>query len=150
METLKLHRPIYGGGGIYPDKFVALDTTEYTKYYRNVMAKGLINSYAISYVDRNRKQIKEEYKDDAVFTRDFNVSDEMLQELYDMATKDGVEFNEEEAKTSAPLFTMLLKALIGRDIYDNSTYYRVYNTHDPIFKEAYQLINSDEYNNLLR
>lgn len=149
METLRLKRPIYGGGGIYPDRFVGLDTVEFTKYYRDVMAKGLINSYAISYVDQHRNEIKKKYKNDEIFTRDFNVSDEMLQQLYDLATKDGIEFNEEEAKISAPLFSMIIKGLVGRDIYDNSTYFRVYNTHDPIFKEAYRLINSNEYDQLL-
>lgn len=150
VETLKLKRPIYGGGGIYPDRFVALDTTEYTKYYRNVMAKGLINSYAIKFVDQNRKELKKKYANDAIFTRDFQVTSEMLGELYDMATADGIEFNREEAEISAPLFAMLIKALVGRDVYDNSTYYRVYNTHDPIFKEAYRLINSNEYDDLLK
>lgn len=149
METLRLKRPIYAGGGIYPDKFVGLDTIEFTKYYRDVMAKGLINTYAISFVDKNRNEIKKKYKNDEIFTRDFSVTPEMLQELYDMATKDGVEFNEDQAKTSSPLFSMIIKGLIGRDIYDNSTYYRVYNTHDPIFEAAYILINSDEYDQLL-
>lgn len=149
VETLRLHRPIYGGGGIYPDKFVPLDTTEFTNYYRNVMAKGLINSYAISYVDKHRKEIVKEYKNDDNFTRQFEVTPQMLQELYDLATKDGIEFNEEEAVTSAPLFSMIIKGLIGRDIFDNATYYKVYNTHDPIFREAYRLINSDEYDTLL-
>ena len=149
VETLKLKRPIYGGGGIYPDKFVALDTTEYTKYYRNVMAKGLINNFAIAYVDRNRKEVKKQYKNEENFTRDFVVTPQMLQELYDLATKEGIEYNEEEAKLSEPLFSMIIKGLIGRDIFDNSTYYRVYNTHDPIFREAYRIINSPEYDEIL-
>lgn len=149
VQTLKLHRPIYGGGGIYPDKFVGLDTTEYTKYYRNVMAKGLLNRFAISYVDNHRKEIKDKFKDDTEFVNGFAVSPEMLTSLYDMATAEGVEFNQEEATTSQPLFSMILKGLIGRDIYDNSTYFKVYNLHDPIFKEAYRLINSDDYDKLL-
>lgn len=150
VETLVLKRPIYGGGGIYPDRFVPLDTTEYTNYYRNVMAKGLINSYAISYVDKYRKEIKLQYKNDRNFTNDFEVTPEMLRELFDMADREGVEFNEEEAEKSAPLFAMIIKGLIGRDVFDNSTYYKVYNTHDPIFREAYRLINSDDYDLLLR
>lgn len=150
VETLRLHRPIYGGGGIYPDRFVALDTTEYTKYYRDVTAKGLINSYSISYVDIHRKEIEKEYKTDTNFTRNFEVTPEMLQELYDLASKEGIEYNEEEAKLSTPLFSMVIKGLIGRDVFDNSTYYKVYNTHDPIFREAYRLINSEDYDQLLR
>lgn len=149
VETLRLHRPIYGGGGIYPDKFVALDTTEFTTYYRDVTAKGLINSYAISYVDQHRKEIEKEYQNDSNFTRNFSVTPQMLQELYDMASKEGIEFNAEEAEKSTPLFSMIIKGLIGRDVFDNSTYYKVYNTHDPIFQEAYRLINSPEYDQLL-
>ena len=149
VETLRLRRPIYGGGGIYPDKFVALDTTEYTNYYRDVAAKGLINSFAISYVDNHRNEIKAKYKNDDNYVRQFEVTPEMLDELYGMATKEGIEFNSEEAETSKPLFTMILKGLIGRDVFDNSTYYKVYNTHDPIFREAYTLINSEEYEELL-
>ena len=149
VETLKLNRPIYGGGGIYPDKFVALDTTEYTKYYRNIMAKGLINRYSITLVDRMRKNLLKAYPNDELFIENFQVTPEMLQELYDLATEEDIEFNEEEAEISAPLLSMLIKALVGRDIYDNATYFKVFNTHDPIFKAAYDLITSDEYEWLL-
>lgn len=149
VETLKLHRPIYGGGGIYPDKFVPLDTTEYTKYYRSVMAKGLINRFVISYVDANRKEIKELYPSDKDFVTNFNVTPEMLESLFKLASDEGIEMNEEEAATSSPLFSIIIKSLIGRDIYDSSTYFKIYNSHDPIFREAYQLINSDEYDRLL-
>lgn len=149
LETKKLGRAIYGGGGIYPDKFVALDTTQFTNYYRDVMAKGLINTYAIKYVDNHRKEIAKEYKNDDNYTRKFQVTPEMLKQLYEMAEKEGIEYNEEEAKTSEPLFSMIIKGLIGRDVFDSATYYKVYNTHDPIFKEAYRLINSDDYDTLL-
>ena len=44
---------------------------------------------------------------------------------------------------------MIIKALIGRDLYDQATYFKVYNRHDPIFKEALRVINSDEYDKLL-
>lgn len=73
----------------------------------------------------------------------------MLRELYDMAEKDGVKFNEEEARKSEPLFKTVIKGLIGRDTYDNPTYFKVFNEYDPIFKEAYRLINSPDYDRLL-
>lgn len=148
-ETLILKRPIYGGGGIYPDKFVPLDTMDYTKYYRDVMAKGLLNRFAISYVDLHRDEIKDNFANDDLFVKEFTVSQEMLNDLFDLAAKEGIEYNEEEALKSRELFNMILKGLIGRDIYDNPTYFKVFNTYDPIFKEAYRLINSEEYNFLL-
>ncbi|MCH5227209.1 MAG: S41 family peptidase [Muribaculaceae bacterium] len=149
VESLRLNRPIYGGGGIYPDKFVPLDTTQFTNYYRDVMAKGVLNSFAIRYVDNNRKEIQKTYGNDDNYTRSFVVTPEMLKEVYDMAEKEGVAYNPEEAEISSPLFSMIIKGLIGRDVFDNSTYYKVYNTHDPIFQEAYRLINSEEYEMLL-
>ena len=149
VETLVNRRPIYGGGGISADKFVALDTTEYTKYYRNVMAKGLLNQYAIKYVDANRKQIKKTYKTDTQFVEGFLVTDEMINELVEMANTEKVEYNEEQFMKSKPLFAMILKALIGRDIFNDATYFKVYNQHDPIFKEALRLIHSPEYDDLL-
>jgi len=149
VQTLVNKRPIYGGGGISPDRFVALDTTENTLYYRKVMAKGLINQFCIKYVDDNRKQIKKLYKTDADFVRGFEVSDAMIQELKEMADKEGIEYDEEQAKRSRPLFAMIIKALIGRDIYENATYFKVYNGYDPIFREALRLINSPEYDAIL-
>ncbi len=150
VSTLRLERPIYGGGGISPDRFVPLDTTEFTKYYRNVVAKGLINRFVINYVDSHRKEIKSRYKTDNDFVARFNVTPEMLASLHDMAKAEGIEFDPEQSEKSKNLFEMVIKALIGRDIYDNATYFKVYNTHDPIFKEAYRLINSPDYDELLK
>lgn len=149
VNTLRLHRPIYGGGGISPDRFVPLDTTDFTKYYRDVNAKGTINQFAINYVDDHRKELRKKYKTDDDFLKGFNIDDSMLADLFAMAEKDGVKLNEKEAKQSEPLFKMVLKGLIGRDVYDQPTYFKVYNQYDPIFKEAYRLINSDEYDKLL-
>ncbi len=148
-ETLRLHRTIYGGGGIYPDRFVPLDTAANTKYYRNVVAKGTLNRYVVGYVDSHRKEIKKAYKNDEAFVKGFEVDSTMLRNLYDMASADGVAFDEAQAEQSAPLFRMVVKALIGRDIYDNATYFKVFNLDDPIFKAAYDLIKSDDYDRLL-
>ena len=149
VNTLRLNRPIYGGGGISPDKFVPLDTTEFTKYYRDVQAKGCINQFAINFVDENRKAILAKYKTDDDFLARFKVTPDMLDQLYAMAEKEGVAKNEEEAERSRPLFEMIVKGLIGRDVYDQATYFKVFNEHDPIFKEAYRLIKSSDYNQLL-
>ena len=149
VNTLRLQRPIYGGGGISPDKFVPLDTTEFTKYYRDVQAKGCINQFVIKYVDANRKEIKAQYPSDTDFLRKFEVTDEMLGDLFNMAEKEGITPDKEQAEKSRPLFTTIIKGLIGRDIYDTATYFKVYNEYDPIFREAYRLIKSPDYSKLL-
>ena len=149
VQTKRLKRDIYGGGGIYPDSFVPLDTMENTKYYRNIMAKGLLNRFAISYVDSHRKELQKKYKTDNEYVKDFEVTPEMLESLVKMGNEEGVEFNEEEFERSEQLFKVILKALIGRDVYENATYFKVYNSHNPLFKEAVRLIGSDDYPLLL-
>lgn len=149
VMTKRLNRPIYGGGGISPDRFVGLDTTENTKYYRQVMARGHINKLAIKTVDRNRKEILAKYPDDSSFLKNYQVSDSLLQELYDMATADKIEFDAEQEKLSRPLFSMVLKGLIGRDIYESATYFKVYNERDPMMRKALEIIKSKEYDEIL-
>lgn len=149
VKTLRLGRTIYGGGGISPDKFVPLDTTDFTKYYRDVMAKGVLNQFAIKYVDENRKALKRAYKNDDEFVAKFHITDEMLHELHELADKEGVALNEEQAAISAPLFRMIVKGLIGRDIFEQATYSKVYNSYDPIFREALKIINSEDYDKIL-
>ncbi|MDE6018746.1 MAG: S41 family peptidase [Muribaculaceae bacterium] len=150
VKTLRLNRLIYGGGGISPDIFVGLDTTENTKYYRQVMAKGLINRYAIKTVDKDRKEILAKYPTDTEFMHGYKITDSQLHDLYDMATAEGIDFNAEEATLSKPLFSMILKGLIGRDIYDSATYFKVYNERDPMFKRALEVIKTDEYSKILK
>lgn len=149
FNTLKSGRTIYGGGGITPDVFVPLDTTDFTKYYRDVVAKGALNQYVIKYVDENRKELQKKYKNDDDFVKNFQVTHEILEGLYAIAEAEGVELNEEEAAQSEPLFKMNLKGLIGRDVFDQATYFKVFNEYDPIFKEALRIINSPEYDNIL-
>lgn len=149
VETLRSHRTIYGGGGITPDVFVPLDTTAFTKYYRDIVAKGIINQFTVNYVDSHRKEIRKKYSNDTEFVNHFEVTTSMLNDLFALATKEGVDYDEEQAEQSKSLFEMNIKGLIGRDIYDQATYFKVYNKFDPIFTEALRLINSDDYDRKL-
>lgn len=148
-KTLINGRKIYGGGGIYPDKFVPLDTTEYTKYYRDVMAKGLLNRFAISYVDKHRKEIRKEYGTDSEFVKRFEVTPEMLSEIRRLAEDEKITYDEEQAEKSRRLLSTVVKELIGRDVFENATFYKVYNEYNPIFREAYSIITSDDYDMIL-
>lgn len=149
VSSLRNGRALYGGGGIYPDSFVPLDTSAFTKYYRDVMAKGLLNRFTIEYVDQNRKRLKKEYKNDTQFVENFKVTDAMLDHLRELADSEGIEYDAEQARLSRPLFDTVIKGLIGRDIFESATYFKVYNLRDPIFAEALRIINSPDYDTLL-
>lgn len=149
VSTLNLGRTIYGGGGISPDIFVPLDTTEYSNYYRDLVAKGVINSFTIDYVDTHRKELKKKYKNDDTYIKLFTITDEMWADIKARGEKEGVKYSEEEFTRSKPLIDMIIKGLIGRDIYEDNTYYKIYNTHDPIFIEALDVITGPRYRETL-
>ena len=148
-ETILLKRKIYGGGGISPDRFVPLDTMPNTKYLRDLSAKNVINRYVVAYVDKHRKEIKKSYKNDDSFVAGFNVTEPMLKDTIARGEAEGVKFNQEEYDRSRSSLAMIVKGLIGRDIYESQTYDKVYNPTDPIFIEALRIIESDEYDKIL-
>ncbi|MCH5319391.1 MAG: S41 family peptidase [Paramuribaculum sp.] len=148
--TLKLNRPVYGGGGIMPDAFVPIDTTYYTDYYRDLVAKAIINRYCNQYIDDNRKELKKKYSTESDFVAKFTVTDAMLNDLTKLGEREGVEFNKEQFDISEPVIRTITKGLIGRDLFEQSTYYRIANHLNPIYRRALEIINSPaEYDAIL-
>lgn len=151
-HTLRSRRTVYGGGGIMPDRFVPIDTTGYSTYYRDLMAKGVFNRYAISYVDVNRKALLKKYPTVSSFIESFKVTPEMVDALVEMGRADGVEPDPEGLETSRQIIITLIKGLIARDIFDTSAYFQIVNpVLSPIFVEALDIIsNPSDYDALLQ
>ena len=144
-------RTIYGGGGVMPDVYVPVDTSEYSTYYRDLSAKGLISQFAIKYVDKNRKSISKQFKTVQDFDQGFEVSDEMMRELIAMGENDSVKFNEEQYRTSENVIKAIAKGLIARDVYsDPGAYSVIINHRNPDVRAAYDVLNDRErYEKLL-
>lgn len=152
FETLHNHRPVYGGGGIMPDLFVPIDTTAFTPYYRNLVAKGILNRFCITYVDRNRSRLNREYPDVDAFIAKFSVDSAMMDDIVKLGVADSVKLDSAQLERSRPMIETIVKGVIARDLFDTSAYFRVVNPQlSPVYREALGLINDERrYNNLLR
>jgi carboxyl-terminal processing protease len=149
-ETLRNHRTVYGGGGIIPDLFVPVDTSYYSPYYRDLVGKGVINQFCISYVDAHRDELLAKYKDQDTFDNEFKVDDEMIKALFERGEHDGVTLNVDQWTTSAPMVKAVIKGIITRDLYEDGAYYRPVNPLLPEYQAALKLINDPKrYNKLL-
>ena len=137
-------RTVYGGGGIMPDVFIPVDTSRYTDYHRSVVAAGLVNRIAMNYLDRHRAELNKKYPKFAQYKQNFNVTDDIMQELVTLAKDDKIEFNEEQYNRSKPLIMLQIKALIARDLYDMAEYFQVINDDNESFQEALRLINDEQ------
>ena len=145
-------RTIYGGGGVMPDVYVPVDTSEYSTYYRDLSAKGITNQYAISYVDKNRKQLSKQYKTISDFDKNFVVTDEMMRDFIAMGEKDSVKYDEEKYRVSEQLLKDIIKGLIARDVFaDVSAYSMIINHRNHDVQAAYEVLNDlERYDSLLR
>ena len=139
--TTRNGRVVYGGGGITPDIFVALDTTRVTPYYRDLVAKGVLNRFCLQYVDSRRKQLKSDFNTVDKFIHGFKVTDAMLADLYSMAVADSVKAQPDQVSASRDYLSTIVKALIGRDLFDSSAYYQIANPLNPIYLRAVEVIN---------
>lgn len=143
-------RVVYGGGGIMPDVFVPLDTTRYTNYHREIVAKGVMNKYCINYIDANRAQLKAKFPKVEDFVAGFAVTDEITKGLIAAAEAEKIAFNSEQFEKAKPIITLQMKALIARDLFDMAAYFRIMNQESNSFNKGVEILRDDKlYNKLL-
>lgn len=131
---------VYGGGGIMPDIFVALDTAKYTPYVNRAFYAGVINLFAFDYCDKNRAQLTKEYNA-LKYVSSFVLSENALNDFISFAKTKKVEGTEDEFQKSKSNLKQLLKALIGRNLFDKDAYYPIINETDNSIKKAVDILN---------
>jgi carboxyl-terminal processing protease len=132
VDSLKFTTPkgklVYGGGGIIPDVFVAIDTTSYmSNFYFNS-----VNNFAFEYVDNNRKSLQKWTID--TFITDFD-KDEAVYKLYLDDIKDKI-------KPSLKIkhnLNKYLKASIANTLFGDIGYYRIIQQDDKMLQKVLEL-----------
>ena len=132
IDSLKFTTPkgkiVYGGGGIIPDVFVAIDTTSYmSNFYFNS-----VNNFAFEYVDNNRKSLEKWTIDSFVsdFDKDETVFDSYLSDIKDTAKP--------SFKTKQGL-NKYLKASIANTLFGDVGYYRIIHQDDKMLQKVLEL-----------
>ncbi len=143
--TLHTHRTVYGGGGITPDVIVPRDTSSYSDYWANLVRRGVINEFAISYIDRHRAEFQARYPDFGAFDLSFSVTPTILSELEALGKERGVEPDPEQLARSSREISAQIKALLAQKMWTTSEYYQVINSEvDEVFPEALRIFSEWE------
>lgn len=152
-ETLKKHRVVYGGGGVMPDYFIPLDTTRYTRYHRELSARSVIINANLRFMEKYRKDLWKLYgkeadnvdadgnirsdKGFAAYDREYVVPQSLIDEIYSEGKKLGIEpKDDEELQKTTVSMSNQLKALIARDLWTMTEYFRVINEDSDAVKCA--------------
>lgn len=139
VDSLKYVTPkgkiVYGGGGIVPDEFVGLDTTGASWYFSELNYTGSIFQFAFNYVDGNRELLKK-YNTLNNYVTNFKVNNELLKQLTDFASAEGVKFRKQEFEHSKEQIRLRLKALIGRNLFQDNGFYKTLAPTDNTIKKG--------------
>ena len=143
FKTLHQGRTVYGGGGIMPDYFVPLDTTRYTPLHRQLAAKSIVIQQNLRYVDSHRKQLKKQYPDFNTFKAQFDVPQQLVDDILAQGRKQKIEpKDDKELQCTLPYLRLQLKALIARDLWDMSEYFSIFNEESAIVMKALEVIKN--------
>ena len=138
-------RTVYGGGGILPDIFVPLDTTDNSEYFSRILRKGLDNRFALRYVDSLRAELEIIYPTEDAFVERFRLSQSEIDEFIAFADKDGVEFSEEDWAASGDAIRLRLHAMIGRNLYESGTFYRIISDLNEALQRAIEILEDGTF-----
>lgn len=132
-------KTVYGGGGIVPDIFVPLDTVKFDAAVNKLYYSGALNSFAFEYADLQRSRFLSDYRNASSFVSDYSVGKKEVEALtHYLAAKKvtTVHINGQERG-----FSLLLKALIGRNLYDKDAYYPIMNQSDNAIQKAVDVLS---------
>jgi carboxyl-terminal processing protease len=149
-ETLVTKRRVYGGGGIMPDIFVPLDTSRYYRYFNELVRKNVLFTYVVGFIDKNRESLKSKYPTFKDYQKVFQVTPLMIDNLVKAGEKEKIKRDEESLKISSKNIAAQLKALIARELYDPSDYYRIMAEDDNEIHKAIEVLSDPKlYNKYL-
>ncbi|MDR0414307.1 MAG: PDZ domain-containing protein [Prevotellaceae bacterium] len=139
----KSGRVVYGGGGITPDIFVPLDTTDINEYYLKVFRRNLIYKYALQFADSHRRTLNniKSFADLDKYLR----RERLMSKFTAYAANNGVNGTEEELRVCRKLISSQIKAQIGRNTsLDDDGFYPFLEDIDNTLQMAIQTIESQK------
>ncbi len=145
FETRITGRTVYGGGGILPDVFVPLDTTDNSSYFSSILRKGLDSRFALTYVDSIRPELEAAYPTEDDFIAKFDVESAMLADFQKFVTAEGVEWDEKGWERSGNAIALRVKAMIGRNLLEQSTFYRVISGLNESLQKAVNILEDGTF-----
>ncbi len=125
-----------------PDYFVPLDTTYSSAYVSRLFNSDSSREFILDYSNKNKDKftgmsLEEYYKS-------FEVSDAMLQELIKVGEKNKVKYDAADFSKSKSYLKTLVKAHLGRQIYDDDAFYMVVNDINEVYLQAIKLFDEAE------
>ena len=129
-------RTVYGGGGIMPDRFIPMDTTDMTRYYIEVVGRNILYRYTIEYGDRHREALNK-VQTTAELRALLDADRNLLNDFVAYAARRGVRPAWSDIRRSRKLLEAQIRAFIGRNTaLEDAGYYSEIHAVDTVVAAA--------------
>ena len=143
-------RTVYGGGGIMPDFFVPLDTTKISPNHQILIARGIVSKFVLEYFRDNQKKLHNKYKTFDDYDKKFEVSNDMIDRMCNMAKADSIELDSTDVLYDNKLLKMQCKANIASDLFETGAFSQIMNRRNNVFMAGLEVIlDEKKYNEKL-
>lgn len=137
-------RKVYGGGGIYPDIFVPIDSALHSGLLTNIYRYGFISRVAYKYGSANRETLLKKYKNIDAFVAGFNFNSLLEQQIKELLNKSEIAFTNEQLAKLMPTIKRQANAYVARQLYGRQAYQQALNTGDNTVDAALNALNNYE------
>jgi carboxyl-terminal processing protease len=132
-------RTVYGGGGIMPDYFVPLDTTQNSRYLNELYISNSMQEFTFTYANAHKDELKKMGFE--AFRSRFQVSDMMLEQLTRVGQQNKVKPDWKDLNQHKQIFVTNVKAQIARRIWGNNGFYPIFNETNEVLQQALRLFD---------
>ncbi len=137
-------RTVYGGGGIMPDIFVPVDTTDLSPYFIQVSGRNILYRYTIEYADRHRERL-EAVRTLPELQAALDGDRTLVEDFIRYAARKGVAPVRGDIARSRRLIEAQLRAYIGRNtVLEDIGFYANIHPVDPVITRAIEVLKQEE------
>lgn len=132
-------RKVRGGGGIYPDFFVALDTNYDIHNY------SILRSMIPDFIYSNHNQILNLYKNYNSledFKTRYQVDLQMMNLFYNYVKNQKVQYSLKRVNSFDKKLKNVIKAYIAKQLYKSEGFYQITNSSDIVIQKSIDILNS--------
>ena len=109
------------------------------------MAKIFVVNTNLKYMDKHGKQLRREYKTFDDFNRRYEIPQSVIDKMLAEAAEQNVKpKDDDELAKTLPRLRMQLKALVARDIWTMTEYFRITNEQNHIVQRALTVLDNQQ------
>lgn len=131
---------VYGGGGLFPDIFVPIDTNLFSDTY--LLLRQYIPEFTFGYVENNTPEFSEYTLEK--FVDRYSVNNALFNQFMEYVKTKGLKEELPDLKKVRKELDLLIKARIARQLFGDEGFFTVLNSDDTMVQKALEILKEPD------